>query len=118
METGSRKAVQKKGRNEGAQRGSTKKTSAQRTSAKGTGAQAAKGRPAARRGRSGKSDAYRVSRNIGLGLAAVELVASIAFIISVLFLNMLPGKYLAVFALVLLIVFLLILPVIIQLGYL
>lgn len=119
METGSRKAVQTKGRNEGAQRGSTKKpsaqrtgakgTGAQRTSAKGTGAQAAKGRPAARRGRSGKSDAYRVSRNIGLGLAAVELVASIAFIISVLFLNMLPGKYLAVFALVLLIVFLLIL---------
>ena len=96
METGSRKAVQTKGRNEGAQRGSMKKpsaqrtgakgTGAQRTSAKGTGAQAAKGRPAARRGRSGKSDAYRVSRTIGLGLAAVELVASIAVIISVVFL--------------------------------
>lgn len=110
MEKGSRKPVQTKGRNTGGQRMDAKRSSAQRSSAQGTrGTQAGGSRSTAGRGRSGKQGGHEVSRYVGLALAGIELVASIGFIIAVLILNMLPGKYLAVFALVVLIVFLLIL---------
>lgn len=114
MEKGSKKSVQTSGKNAGSQgvrrgsqstkMGSRNAKSGTRDTRSGTGMQSS-----ARRGKSRKQGGYEISRYVGYVLAGIELLASIGFIISVLFLNMLPGKYLAVFSLVLLIVFLLIL---------
>lgn len=114
MEKGSKKSVQTSGKNAGSQgvrrggqstkMGSRNAKSGMRDTRSGTGMQSS-----ARRGKSRKQGGYEISRYVGYVLAGIELLASIGFIISVLFLNMLPGKYLAVFSLVLLIVFLLIL---------
>lgn len=114
MEKGSKKSVQMSGKNAGSQGvrrggqstkiGSRNAKSGMRDTRSGTGMQSS-----ARRGKSRKQGGYEISRYVGYVLAGIELLASIGFIISVLFLNMLPGKYLAVFSLVLLIVFLLIL---------
>lgn len=103
MDKGNKKPVQTKGRNTGAQRMDVKRSNAQRSSSQGTRGTQGGGI------RSGKQSGHEISRYVGLALAGIELVASIVFIISVLILNMLPGKYLAAFALVLLIIFLLIL---------
>lgn len=114
MEKGSKKSVQTSGKNAGSQgvrrgsqstkMGSRNAKSGTRDTRSGTGMQSS-----ARRGKSRKQGGYEISRYVGYVLAGIELLASIGFIISVLFLNMLPGKYVAVFSLVLLIVFLLIL---------
>lgn len=65
-------------------------------------------RVSARKNRNSKGN-NRISRSIGLVLAVIELISSMVFVVSLLFLNMLPEKYLAVLSGVLLIVFLLLL---------
>lgn len=51
----------------------------------------------------------KLSRTTGLLLTMIELIASIVFVVSLLFLNMLPEKYLAVLSGVLLVIYLLLL---------
>ena len=63
----------------------------------------------ARKNRKNKIAENTISFRIGLVLVLIELISSIVFVVSLLFLNMLPVKYLAVLSGVLWIVFLLLL---------
>lgn len=66
-------------------------------------------RVTARKNRKNKIAENTISFRIGLVLVLIELISSIVFVVSLLFLNMLPVKYLAVLSGVLWIVFLLLL---------
>lgn len=66
-------------------------------------------RASARKNNRNSKGNNKISRSIGLVLALIELISSIVFVVSLLFLNMLPEKYLAILSGVLLIIFLLLL---------